>query len=84
MAATAAPRLYSDTPLCPSTGVVPHKSWQWYYSLLMNYDTLNVFSTSEDYYSQRDRSSAGLRLVFHGFDDVIPYRGLKLTIILGL
>lgn len=52
----------------------------------MNYDTLNVFSISEDYYIVREpdpQQDSGM-LAFHGFDAVIPYRGLELIIILGL
>lgn len=46
-------QLHSDTLLCPPTSVVLPKQWQWYYSWLMNYDTLNVFSISEDYHTVR-------------------------------
>lgn len=80
-------QLYSDTPLCPPSCVVSPKQWQWYYSLLMNYDTWNVFSISEDYHTVRgtDPQQDSDRLVFCGFDDgLIPYRGLELIIILGL
>lgn len=46
-------QLYRDAPLCPPTCVALPKQWQWYYSLLMNCDTLNVFSISEDYHIVR-------------------------------
>lgn len=79
-------QLYRNTPLCPPTCVVPPKQWQWHNSLLTNYGTLNVFSISEDYYSIRgtDPQQDSDRLVFCGFDDIIPYRGPELIIILSL
>lgn len=78
-------QLYSDMPSCLPTCVVPPKQWQWYYSLLMNYGTWNVFFMSEDYHTVRGidpQQDSGW--LFCGFDDVISYRGLEIIIILGL